>query len=407
TLRVQALALLHFVAPYAETLGPGDGIWPSAPLPPGINDGGVLGWLLAFAVVGWWVLGQSPRWVGMGLLRERGHRADPAVWLLAGTVLAGAATTWVFQHPSISQIYFWMGVIPIGVVLTTWSLAAARAPWPVLVVPAVAGALAGLATAGTVVGFAVPRISRPGTPTTSTIEGWLRVLGLSAVRYVLFVAVAAALAIAVAALWRRRVSAPAASGAGRRRTVTIALAGVTAALLGASAAVVLGGTVRSVLTEPGPPATGPQPYALTVDEMRAALWLDEHAGDDDVVATNVHCRPVRTTPHCDARAFWVTGLGGHRTVVESWGYTDAVVAAHGVDNLGYARQNFPDQELLALNDGVFTAPTVADLDRLRTRHGVRWLFADARAGAVSPELARLAQVRLVAGAVTVYELTRS
>ncbi|MEV1013175.1 hypothetical protein AB0I89_26520 [Micromonospora sp. NPDC049801] len=407
TLRVQALALLHFVAPYAETLGPGDGIWPSAPLPPGINDGGVLGWLLAFAVVGWWVLGQSPRWVGMGLLRERGHRADPAVWLLAGTVLAGAATTWVFQHPSISQIYFWMGVIPIGVVLTTWSLAAARAPWPVLVVPAVAGALAGLATAGTVVGFAVPRISRPGTPTTSTIEGWLRVLGLSAARYVLFVAVAAALAVAVSALWGRHVSAPANAGAGRRRTVTIAVAGVTAALLGASAAVVLGGTVRSVLTEPGPPATGPQPYALTAAEMRAALWLDDNAADDDVVATNVHCRPVRTTPHCDARAFWVTGLGGHRTVVESWGYTDAVVAAHGVDNLGYARQNFPDQELLALNDGVFSAPTLADLDRLRTEYGVRWLFADSRAGAVSPELARLAQIRLVAGPVTVYELTRS
>ncbi|MEK8108714.1 hypothetical protein NKG94_34885 [Micromonospora sp. M12] len=60
--------------------------------------------------------------------RRAGHRADPAVWLLAGTVLAGAATTWVFQHPSISQIYFWMGVIPLGVVLTTWSLAEARHP---------------------------------------------------------------------------------------------------------------------------------------------------------------------------------------------------------------------------------------------------------------------------------------
>ncbi|MGC5305874.1 hypothetical protein [Micromonospora zamorensis] len=399
TLRVQALALLHFIAPYAETLGGGDGIWPDAPLPPGINDGGVLGWLLAFAVVIWWVLGQAPRWVGMSMLVDRGHRADPAVWLLAGTVLAGAATTWVFQHPSISQIYFWMGVIPVGAVLTVWALAAARAPWPVLVVPAVAGAVTALATAGTVVGFALPRIARPAT---STIEGWLWVLGASALRYVLFVVVAAALAVVVAALWRRRVPAP----GGRRRAATIAVAGVTAAMLGASAAVAVGGVVRSVLAEPVP-ATGPQPYALTVDEMRAALWLDEHADDDDVVATNVHCRPVRTTPHCDARAFWVTGLGGHRTVVESWGYTDAVVAAHGVDNLGYARQNFPDQELLALNDGVFTAPTAADLDRLRTRHRVRWLFADTRAGAVSPELARLAQVRLVAGSVTVYEVSGS
>ncbi|GGO06081.1 hypothetical protein [Micromonospora parathelypteridis] len=401
TLRVQALALLHFIGPYSETLGGGDGIWPDAPLPPGINDGGALGWLLAFSVVAWWVLGQAPRWVGMTLLVEREHRADAAVWLLAGTVLAGAATTWVFQHPSISQIYFWMGVIPVGAVLTAWSLAVARAPWPVLVVPAVAGALAALATAGTVAGLALPKIARPGTPYTSTIEGWLRVLGVSAVRYVLFVIVAAALAVGVAARWRRRVPSP----GGRRRAVTIAVAGVTAAMLGASGAVAVGGIVRSVLTEPVP-ATGPQPYALTADEMRAALWLDEHAADDDVVATNVHCRPVQTTQHCDARAFWVTGLGGHRTVVESWGYTDAVVAAHGVDNLGYARQNFPDRELLAFNDRVFTAPTIADLDRLRVQHGVRWLFADARAGAVSPELARLAQVRLVAGSVTVYEVSR-
>ena len=410
TLRVQALALLHFIAPYAETLGTGDGIWPSAPLPPGINDGGVLGWLLAFAVVAWWVLGQAPRWVGMSLLLDSGHRADPAVWLLAGTVLAGAGATWVFQHPSISQIYFWMGVIPVGVVLTTWSLAQARAPWPVLVVPAVAGALAGLATAGTVVGFAVPRISRPGTPTTSTVEGWLRVLGLSAARYVLFVAVAAALAVGVAALWRRRVPAPVPvrgfGGPGRSSAGGDDRAGRGHRGDARCQRRRRRGRDRPFGADRAGAATGPQPYALTADEMRAALWLDDNAADDDVVATNVHCRPVRTTPHCDARAFWVTGLGGHRTVVESWGYTDAVVAAHGVENLGYARQSFPDQALLALNDGVFSTPTRADLDRLRTEHGVRWLFADSRAGAVSAELAGLAQVRLVAGPVTVYELNR-
>ncbi|MBM0231514.1 hypothetical protein JNW91_06345 [Micromonospora sp. STR1_7] len=397
TLRVQALALLHFIGPYAETLGRGDGIWPAAPLPPGIDDGGALGWLLAFALVGWWVLGQAPRWVGMALLADRERRADPAVWLLAGTVLAGAATTWVFQHPSVSQIYFWMGVIPVGVVLTAWSLAAARVPWTVLTATAGVGALMALAAAGTVVGLAVPTIDRPVPP---SVEGWLRALGASAAGYALFVVVAAALAVVVAALWRRRVPAP----DGRRRAVPVAMAGITAALLGASVALVLAGTVRSVLSEPVP-ASGPQPYALTADEMRAALWLDGHAADDDVIATNVHCQPVPTSPHCDARAFWVTGLGGHRAVVESWGYTDAVVAAHGVANLGYARQSFPDQDLFALNERVFAAPDATDLELLRTRHGVRWLFADTRAGAVSPELARLAPVRLVAGTVTVHELS--
>ncbi|MEK8108713.1 hypothetical protein NKG94_34880 [Micromonospora sp. M12] len=167
--------------------------------------------------------------------------------------------------------------------------------------PAVAGALTGLATAGTVVGFAVPSIDRPGTPATSTIEGWLRVLGLGGPVRALRgggrrarrrgrrpvatprpVTGPDAGGLDAGGLWR-----PSAGGGDRPGRVT-------AALLGASVAVVVGGTIRSVLSEPVP-ATGPQPYALTVDEMRAALWLDDNAADDDVVATNVHCRPVRTT----------------------------------------------------------------------------------------------------------------
>ncbi|MEH1164715.1 hypothetical protein V6V47_04940 [Micromonospora sp. CPCC 205539] len=395
TLRVQGLALLHFIAPYAETLGRGDGIWPAAPLPPGIDDGGATGWLLAFAVLGWWVLAQAPRMVGMILLVSRGQRSDPAVWLLAGTVLAGAGATWVFQHPSVSQIYFWMGVIPVGVVLTVWSLAATRTPWPVLMATAAAGGLVAFVAVGALAELPVPVIARPAP----SVGGWLWALGGSAARYGLFVVLAAALAVGVAARRRRRVPAP----TGRRRTAAVAAAGVTAALLGASVTIGVAGTLHAAVREPAA-TSGPQPYALTIDEMRAALWLDAHAADEDVVATNVHCRPTRTTPHCDARAFWVTGLGGHRAVVESWGYTDAAVAAHGVHNLGYARQAFPDRELFDLNERVFTAPSQADLDRLWTQHGVRWLLADTRAGAVSPALAGLAPVRLVAGSVTIHEL---
>jgi hypothetical protein len=66
-------------------------------------------------------------------------------------------------------------------------------------------------------------------------------------------------------------------------------------------------------------------------------------------------------------------------------------------------QPAPDPAVFALNERVFAAPTPADLAELRAR-GVRWLFADARAGQVSPVLATLAPVRFTSGPVTVHEL---
>lgn len=162
---------------------------------------------------------------------------------------------------------------------------------------------------------------------------------------------------------------------------------------------------RPTAARVGPPAgSAAERMSVTEAEMRAALWLDAHAADDDVVATNVHCQPVRTGPNCDARAFWVSGLGGHRTVLESWSYTDEALAAHGNGGRGYAQQPAADQERFALNERAFAAPTAGDLDRLRREYGVRWLFADSRAGQVSPDLATLATVRLVDDSVTIYEL---
>ncbi len=183
-----------------------------------------------------------------------------------------------------------------------------------------------------------------------------------------------------------------------------ALAGAVAALLGASIAIRVDTSVRYVAASVDPLGAINEQLVVTDGEMRAALWLNEHTSLDDVVATNVHCRPVRNTPHCDARAFWVTGLSGRRAVVESWGYTDATLAAHGQDGYRYPQQPAPDPALFALNERVFTTPTPADLDRLRDAYGVRWLLADTHAGTVSPDLARLAPVRYTAGPVTIHEL---
>ncbi|MEV6812690.1 hypothetical protein AB0M52_11240, partial [Micromonospora sp. NPDC051296] len=422
TLRAQPLGLIRHLLPYQQTYGAEEGAQFGGLLPPGlVEHGGTGAWRLATVLFGCWLLMQTPRLAG-GLLLAGSGRRDPVVWLLSGAVAAGLAVACLTFHPSASQLYFWLPVIPLAALLASWLLARTRVGWPALMAAGVLGALAQL--------FAPP-LDPPPAPArdevtiesvrTATADGWLAALGWSAARYAALIVLAAVLAMAVDALRTRRAAVDGNddSGAAGRRAARVrrlgrptpaallarsALAGVVAALLGASLATGVDMSVQQVRTSVDPLGTRDERLVVTRDEMQAALWLDEHAGPDDLVATNVHCRPVQTTPHCDARAFWVTGLGGRRAVVESWGYTDAALAAHGRDGYRYPQQPPPDAAQFALNERAFTAPTRADLDQLRDAYGVRWLFADTRAGAVSPELARLAPVRYTAGPVTIHEL---
>ena len=144
--------------------------------------------------------------------------------------------------------------------------------------------------------------------------------------------------------------------------------------------------------------------AAEIGDISGVTLAEDVTGPYDVIATNVHCLPTRTAPNCDARAFWVSGLAGRRVLVEGWGYTDAAQAANGRGGLGFARQPFDDPALLALNDGVFTDPTAEKASKLCTL-GVRWLFADRRAGTVSPDLADVASLQFRSGPVSVYRLT--
>ena len=142
---------------------------------------------------------------------------------------------------------------------------------------------------------------------------------------------------------------------------------------------------------------------VTQAEMRAALWLEATAGAEDVVATNVHCMPMRARL-CNARAFWVAGLSGRRTLVESWAYSDAAAAANGRGGRKYFFQPAPDPAVYEVNQRVFTQADPADVRRLRQEYAVRWLFADTRAGTVSPRLATVATIRYRNGPVTIYSL---
>ncbi|MFY1575317.1 hypothetical protein ACN26Z_10580 [Verrucosispora sp. WMMD703] len=416
TLRAQPLGLIRHLLPYQQTYGAEEGARFGGLLPPGLAEADRnAAWLLAAALFGSWLLRQAPRLAG-GLLLATPARRDPVAWLFTGAIAAGLAVAWLTYHPSASQVYFWLPVIPFGALLAGWLLARSRVRWPVLVTAGLLGVLTHLLA---------PPLGSPPVLTQAeravesvrlaNADDWMTALGWSAARYAALIVLAALLAVAVEALlltWpRAAVSARRAALVRRRgrptRTTLLgrsALAGTVTALLGASLAVGVEIPVRHLLAREDPLGAINQQLVVTEAEMRAALWLNEHTEPYDLVATNVHCRPVRSTPRCDARAYWVTGLGGRRALVESWAYADATLAAHGRDGYRYPRQPAPDPDVFTLNERVFTAPTPADLARLHDTHGVRWLLADTNAGPVSTDLARLAPVRYTAGPVTIHEL---
>ncbi|GIF15238.1 hypothetical protein [Actinoplanes teichomyceticus] len=372
TLQPQALSLLGWIEPYRDTLGAGDGVVRNGLVPLGVEQAGTAGrWFVAWVVL-WALLLQAPR-LG-GLLRPRGAtRTDPAFPLLAGIVVAGTGAAWALWHPSASQLYFFAAAAPFGAVLLAWSLADRVRGWRAPVAGLIAGALGELL---------LPAVH---VPARETIGNWAWTLAVPVLRVA---ALTVAAILVVVLLWRRR-------GA---RAVPVAL---LAAVAGASIA---GGVRWTTETLADPPVkTSNKGVAVRAPEMAAALWLDANAGRDDVVATNVHCMPMRVKV-CNARAFWVAGLGGRRTLVESWAYSDETVAANGRDGLKYFYQPAPEPGVYQLNERVFSRADPADVARLRDDYRVRWLFADTRAGAVSPRLADVARLRYQRGTVTVYEV---
>ena len=124
-------------------------------------------------------------------------------------------------------------------------------------------------------------------------------------------------------------------------------------------------------------------------------WIGQHTANDAVVATNRHCVEGLERPGCQAAAFWVSGLGGRRTVLEGWAYSSAARAAN-------AASPFPRR--LAVNDAVFTDPSATTFNQLRALYGASWLVADTSAGPVSAKLTRFAVPRFRSGTVTVYQM---
>jgi hypothetical protein len=322
-------------------------------------------------------------WLGSKRLRK-----DPAAWFMAGFVIAGWVVYLVLAHPSYSQAYFLRLANPVASVFGVWALAAAVPP-TVKTGRRVVAVLAG----GTLIGAGVVALARVLTPTLSQHTRDLTAVVASLLPPLAVVCVAVAGGLVAWVLARR--SFPGLRGWGS----ALALA---ALVLGGPAEGVLHGFDRdriSLVTRPVvngvlmPPKT--DGYRIGAAGAAAMAWVDQHTPNDAVVATNRHCVTGRQRPGCLSMAFWVSGLGGRRMVLEGWGYTSE---AKWVDS----PTPFPERR--AVNDAVFSHPSVTTIDRLRRRYGASWLVADRSAGPVSSKLALFAVPRFSSGEVTVYEL---
>ncbi|NMO55037.1 hypothetical protein HH310_28110 [Actinoplanes sp. TBRC 11911] len=381
-LGLQPFALLNGFAPYKATIGYQDKIDGSRFLPFGVANASAAGLVFIAGITVWCMLMQGPRLLSLAAIGTRRTRGEPAAWLLAGMTLSGLGAAWLLWHPSLSQAYFFIGVIPFATVGTVWLLADHERGWR----PVVAGLLAGGLWSALAPPVAIP---------PHKVVSWAWALTWPLLRTALLAAVVIAIGLAV---WRFATKRMA------WRAIPIAL---LAAVVGAGLGSGFDQRVQDgyrALTNP-PPTPNKPASEVTGAEMTAALWLQKHSGDDDVIATNVHCVAISSPDLCDARAFWVSGLSGRRAVVESWGYTDQAVAQDGVNGQRYNFQPAPEQPVYQLNQRVFQSARAADVAELRRQFNVRWLFADQRAtGGVSPDLGKVATARFSDGPVTVYQL---
>ncbi len=352
----------------------------------GLGDRSAL--FLALALVAWTVLQLG--WVLLGVsLVGKATRLDPAVLLLAGAVLAGISATLLLDHPAHGEIYFERTAVPLGAVLAAWGLSVALEQARVLVGTR---RTLGVVIAALVMGLLIlVGVDLSANGRQPAVANYPEAIGVP-------LGVLASLTVVALVLWwvLRRFAVPSLKGAG------LAFFGVAV-----SAIFLVHGTqdgwnlVRNAVRHD---AAALPSTRLTAAETQAALWVRQNTPRDDILATNVHCRFTPQDNLCDSRSYWVTAFAERRALVESWAYTEENLNRIGHFKMGFPLFPFDDPKLLRDNDRNFSNPTAESLAALREEHHVTWLFADSRAGNVSPKLDELATLRFRAGPVKVYEL---
>ncbi len=316
---------------------------------------------------------------------------DPGMIFLVGIAIAGFGGMVLTDQPGTSQMYFHRTAVPIIAAL------AAAGAW--MLVFWFADRRSGIAVLASVLGGAgatylareITRANpgegkpfrRPDGTLTGLVAPWLWTL--------LFLLLVAGLVTGLWKLAKRR---------GRPSRIAMAsfvLAGMGAGLLLPVQTML---NYREVTLQP---LTDKYPLGPTQTQTDAAHWLRDHTSPSDLVATNAHCA-MKNASGCDVRHFWISALSERHVLVEGWGYTNTIndlVAATGKSPNGLP---FWDEQKLEDNDRVFVSPTRENLRLLRTKYGVRWLYADPTQTAVSQNLNTLATLRYATPDALIYEL---
>ncbi|MFC0627671.1 hypothetical protein [Kribbella deserti] len=309
------------------------------------------------------------------LLISRERPDDPMPALLGGAVLSGVAVTSLVWQYSMSQLFFIRGTFGFGVLLAAWGLASLRAQHLAMAVPA-----ATVGVGAVLLGRSVVEGEPWRCADNSCVE-----TAFAAPPLVITAAIAAGVLILGLILLMVLRKLPARAWA---------------ALMVASALGATFSTAPAAIAAGGRPVVGKY-ESIAPGGIEAARYIRANGGSQDVIATNVHCqRPVK--PPCVSMSFWVAGYSERRVLVEGWAYTAR--SSGRTDRQEALAGEFWDPELLRANDVVFTGPSIANLEYLRKRYGVRWLLLDERVNPAPGALDELADLRFRAGTVRVYEL---
>jgi hypothetical protein len=317
-----------------------------------IGGGSAVPVIGAVVVIGW----VMPV-VGALLIKRR----DPmVVFLLAGFVGAILGASLLADRGD-TQLFFVRTGFVFGVLLATWGLGSLerRQYW-----------IAGVAAA---IGVAAIYWGRHQTPRSCTSTNCFG-QGLAVTLVI------AALGFGVFGLVLR----------GSRRTWAVI---AVAVLVGTT----VPPTVASVRRFANPPLTSYD--SIAPGGIEAARFIRRNSGSDDRIATNVHCHQARAS-HCQIGSYWIAGYAERRVLVEGWAYQARVDDSYPAGIQG----PYGNQDLLDLNDEVFSNPTRQTIETLRTTYNVQWLLLDDRVSAPPKNLDKLTELRFELGTVRVYQI---
>ncbi|GAA1576955.1 hypothetical protein GCM10009742_20800 [Kribbella karoonensis] len=300
---------------------------------------------------------------------------DAGAVFLVGVAVAGLLGTVLTTQSGVSQLYFLRTAFPMIAVLAAAGLAnlVGRLGDRKAVVLVGSAGLLGL------IGFAV---ARSESADLHGVKGpWLWTI-----------AVVAAVAVLVAAGWKL---------ARRPGNFFVALLGgaVAACMIGAALV-----PLQAFVSDSASNLVFAHPFrgGATAAEAGAAQWLRRNSKPGELIATNAHCI-IERDGLCDSRHFWLAALSERPVLVEGWSYSNQANRIALAEDGNPSLIPYWNREQLAANDVVFKAPSPTTVERLR-KAGVRWLYADNRAGTVSPALRNYVRLRHATLDATIYEL---